>query len=105
MSRFEHAQNKSEFEEIRRSMLDRERGSATIAAWVPLRGGKMFQLMNVTYFYAPVDGSPFRYVVLCIIMSLLFACLRDFYQIFNLVHIINAFGILSRVLLSRHLKA
>ena len=60
MSDFEHAQESSEFEEIRRSMIDGESGSSTIAAWVPVGGEEQFQLMNVTYYYAPVPGTPFR---------------------------------------------
>ncbi len=60
VSDFEHAQNMSEFEEIRRSLIDGERGNRTISAWVPVGGAEEFQLTDVTYYYAPVIGTPFR---------------------------------------------
>ena len=61
VARYEHAQNSSEFEILRRSLLDRESGSRTMEAWVPARGQSSdFSLMNVTYYYGPINGTPFR---------------------------------------------
>ncbi len=41
-------------------MIDGESGTRSLTAWVPVGGDEQFQLMNVTYYYAPVEGTPFR---------------------------------------------
>ena len=62
IGRYEHAQNSSDFEVLRRLLLDRKNGSRTMEAWVPVRGQNSgFRLMNMTYYYAPIQGTQFRY--------------------------------------------
>lgn len=61
VSSYEHAYDFSDFEKIRRDMLNKDSGSSEpIVAWVPLQGTQKFRLMNVIYFYASVTGTPFR---------------------------------------------
>jgi len=54
----------SMFETVREAMLNRATGSFTIEASVGVGGDRSeFRTMNVTYYYAPIDGTPFRYRV------------------------------------------
>ena len=84
VSNFEHPVNSSEFELVRQAMIGRESGNATIEIWLPIQrevrvwlGGQSgvlltylslsfsvvqegYILTNVTYYYAPVEGTSFR---------------------------------------------
>ena len=87
VSNFEHPVNSSEFELVRQAMIARESGNATMEVWLPIQrevrvwlgggGGQSgvlltylslsfsvvqesYILTNVTYYYAPVEGTSFR---------------------------------------------
>ncbi len=60
MNNSEHVQNISDLELIRKSILDREEGAMATVAWIPIPGTEEFVLTNVTYYYSPIEGTPFR---------------------------------------------
>ena len=62
VSNFEQPVNRTVFNEVvREAMLNRSTGSSTTEAWVAVGGQRSeFRLMNVTYYYAPINGTPFR---------------------------------------------
>ena len=59
VSSFEHS---SMFEMVREALLNRSTGSITVEASVGVGGDRSeFRTMNVSYYYAPISGTPLRY--------------------------------------------
>ncbi len=80
VANYEHTFNSSDFESIRVSILNRAGGAemitgqSTAEVWAVVERGRHYILRNVTYFYAPVNGTP--YAVVVVLPSSAFEILR-----------------------------
>ena len=69
ISNYEHVYNKAEFIALREAIINRASGvdnttgTTSLSIWATVEREGLYQLKNVTYFYAPVSDTPFAIVL------------------------------------------